>query len=73
MKDDKLDELYRIANSPAGKELQEYVKKHSTPQMNEAMHQAETGDYSQLKEYLEKLLSSPEGADIMRRIRGYNE
>lgn len=70
MNDDNLEKLYSIANSPAGKELLDYVKKNNSPQMNEAMKKAEAGDFSQAKEMLEKLLSSPEGANIMRKIRG---
>ena len=65
-----LSELMRIANSPAGKELLSLVQKNKDEQFDEAMHQAQSGDFSQAQEIISKILSTPEAEALMKKIRG---
>ena len=65
-----LSELMRIANSSAGKELLSLVQKNKDEQFDEAMHQAQSGDFSQAQEIISKILSTPEAEALMKKIRG---
>lgn len=63
-------ELLKIANSPAGRELMNLIQKNRDARFDEAMHQAETGDFSQAKEMLDQMLSTKEAKDLVQKIRG---
>lgn len=65
-----LSELMKIANSAAGKELLSLVQKNKDAQFDEAMHQAQSGDFSQAQEIISKILSTPEAEALMKKIRG---
>lgn len=63
-------ELMRIANSPAGQELISLVQKNKDEHFDEAMQQAQAGDFSQAKAMISQILSTQEARDLMRKIRG---
>ena len=65
-----LEDVRSIADSPAGKQLVELMRNDQDPAVQAAIKQAETGDFSQEKTIIEKLLSSPEAAALIREIRG---
>lgn len=62
--------LLKIANSPAGQQLLSLVQQKRDERFDEAMRQAETGDYAQAQELLGKMLSSKEAQDLLKEIRG---
>lgn len=62
--------LLKIANSPAGQQLLSLVQQKRDERFDEAMRQAETGDYVQAQELLGKMLSSKEAQDLLKEIRG---
>lgn len=62
--------LLKIANSPAGRELMNLIQKNRDARFDEAMHQAEAGDFSQAKEMLSQMLSTKEAQDLVQKIRG---
>ena len=64
-----LEDVRSIADSPAGKQLVELMRNDQDPAVQAAI-KAETGDFSQAKTIIEKLLSSPEAAALIREIRG---
>ncbi len=63
-------QLLKIANSPAGQELLSLVQKNKDAQFDQAMQQAQAGDFSQAKDVLQKMLSTPEAQALMEKIRG---
>ena len=63
-------QLRNIANSPAGQELLSLVQKNKDAQFDQAMQQAQAGDFSQAKDVLQKMLSTPESQALMEKIRG---
>lgn len=63
-------ELMKIANSPAGQELISLVQKNKDEHFDEAMQQAQSGDFSQAKAMISQILSTPEAAELMKKIRG---
>ena len=65
-----LSELMKIAGSPAGQELMALIQKNKDAHFEEAMQQARSGDFSQAKEMLSKMLSSKEAQDLLKKIRG---
>ena len=65
-----LSELMKIANSTAGKELLSLVQQNKDAQFDEAMLEAQRGDFSQAQEIISKILSTPEAEALMKKIRG---
>ena len=62
--------LMKIANSPAGQELISLVQKNKDEHFDEAMQQAQAGDFSQAKAMISQILSTQEARDLMKKIRG---
>ena len=65
-----LSELMKIANSTAGQELLSLVQNKKDEKFDEAMQQAQSGDFSQAQEIISKILSTPEAEALMKKIRG---
>ena len=63
-------ELLKIANSPDGQKLLSLIQERGGAQYNQAMQQAESGDYSGAKEMISKIISSPEAMKLIQKIRG---
>lgn len=63
-------ELLKIANSPDGQRLLSLIQERGGAQYNQAMQQAESGDYSGAKEMISKIISSPEAMKLIQKIRG---
>lgn len=65
-----LSELMKIANSTAGKELLSLVQQNKDAQFDEAMLEAQRGNFSQAQALISKILSTPEAETLMKKIRG---
>lgn len=65
-----MEDIRSIANSTAGKQLLELMQTDQDPAVQAAIRQAEKGDFSQAKTIIEKVLTSPEAAALIREIRG---
>ena len=46
------------------------IQEKRDARFEEAMHQAEAGDFSQAKEMLSQMLSTKEAQDLVQKIRG---
>lgn len=66
-------ELMKIANSPDGKKLLNLVQQQGGAGLSSAMQQAESGDYSSIKELITKIMDNPEAGELIKRIRGNHE
>lgn len=65
-----MNELLRLAQSPAGQQLFSLLQQNNGPQLQEAMKQASAGDYSQARNTLSSLLASPEAQKLIRQLGG---
>ena len=65
-----MQEALRLAKSDAGKQLFAALKAQNGQAMDRAMAQATAGDYSQVKETLSSLLTSPEIKAMLEQIGG---
>lgn len=63
-------ELMKIANSPVGQELISLVQKNADAHFDEAIQQAQAGNFSQAQTILSQILSTPEARDLMKKLRG---
>lgn len=65
-----MEELMRLANSPAGQQLMAMLKSQDRGKLEQAAAQAKSGDYAQAGQTLSSLLSSPEAKRLMKELGG---
>lgn len=65
-----VEDMRSIAESAAGKQLLELMRNDQDPAVQAAIRQAKNGDFSHAGTIIDKLLSSPEAAALLREIRG---
>lgn len=65
-----MQEVLRLAASPAGQQLIALMKQKDGPDMHKAMAQAAAGDYSQAKRAMESLLSDSTAKQLLKELRG---
>lgn len=65
-----MQEAMRLAQSDAGKQLLALLKKENGAALQQAMDQASTGDYEQVKKTMTSLLASPEAQALLRQLGG---
>lgn len=63
-----MTELFRLAQTPAGRQLIAMLQKSGGARLNEAIAKAASGDYAQAKETLSDLLSSPEAQVLLKEL-----
>ncbi|MGM9659434.1 MAG: hypothetical protein ACI3WQ_02430 [Faecousia sp.] len=63
-----MTELFRLAQTPAGRQLIAMLQKSGGARLNEAITKAAAGDYAQAKETLSDLLSSPEAQVLLKEL-----
>ena len=63
-----MTELFRLAQTPAGRQLIAMLQKSGGTRLNEAITKAAAGDYAQAKETLSDLLSSPEAQVLLKEL-----
>ena len=65
-----MDQMMRLANSPAGKQLMALLKQQSPESLNAAADHARAGDMAMAKASLQALLSSGQVQELMDQLRG---
>ncbi len=68
--DFSMEDVMRLAESPAGQQLISMLQHSDTKQLQQVMNQASSGDYSQAGKTLKKLLSSPEAKQLLKELGG---
>lgn len=68
--DFSMEEVMRIAKSPAGQQLMALLQQKDSAALAEASAQAKAGNYSQAGQTLSALLSSPEAQRLMKELGG---
>ena len=65
-----MSELIRLAQTPDGQQLIALLQKQSSPQLQQAITCAASGDYVHAKEILSELLSAPEAQALLKKLEG---
>ena len=65
-----MEDAMRLAKSPQGQKVLAQLQQHHSGALESAMAQAQSGDYSQIKNPLSAFLQSPEGQNLMNQLRG---
>lgn len=63
-----MEEAQRLAKTDAGKKLLNFVQAHNSPQLQNAMQQASSGDYTQLQKALSSFMTSPEAQALLKQL-----
>lgn len=66
-----MDDARRLAQTDAGKKLLALLQSQNSPQLQRAMEQASSGNYSQLKDTLGSLVASPEAQALLKQLENY--
>lgn len=67
-----MQEVIRLANSPAGQQLLAYLQQNNPNEVSQAMAQAAAGNQKALSKTIVQLLSSPQAQELLRRLEGEN-
>ncbi|MBE7001957.1 MAG: hypothetical protein E7421_04575 [Ruminococcaceae bacterium] len=68
--DFSMEEIMRLAKSPAGQQLIAMLKQRDNTKLEQAVTQAKSGDYSQATQTLKTMLSSPEAQRLLKDLGG---
>ena len=68
--DFSMEEVMRLAKSPAGQQLLAMLKQQDSVKLEQAAAQAKTGDYTQASQTLSAMLSSPEAQKLLKELGG---
>ncbi|MBR2937274.1 MAG: hypothetical protein IKB80_02095 [Oscillospiraceae bacterium] len=68
--DFSMEEVMRLAKSPAGKQLLSMLQQGDSARLQQAVTQAKTGDYTQASRTLSDMLSSPEAQKLLKELGG---
>ena len=68
--DFSMDEVMRLAKSPAGKQLIAMLQQQNNGQLQQAMTQAKSGDYANASKTVSDMLSSPEAQKLLKELGG---
>ena len=63
-----MQEILRLAASPAGKQLIALMQQKGGNDLQIAMKQAAAGDYTQAKRTMESVLSDPEAQKLLKEL-----
>ena len=65
-----MDEIMRLAKSPAGQQLIAMLQQEDSTKLQQAVTQAQTGNLSQAGQTLSNILSSPEAQQLIKKLGG---
>ena len=67
--DFSLQDIMRLANSPAGQQLIAVLQKQNNPEFRQAATQAASGNYSQAKNKVQTLLRDPQILALLQQLQ----
>ena len=65
-----MQEVLRLASSPAGQQLIAMMQQKGGSDFQKAMASAATGDYSQAKKAIEALMTDPKAQQLLKQLGG---
>ena len=69
-KDLSMQEVLRLASSPAGQQLIAMMRQQGGSDFQKAMASAATGDYSQAKRAIEAMMADPKAQQLLKQLGG---
>lgn len=63
-----LNQLMKLAQSPAGQKLLQLLQQQGGTQLRSAAQKASAGDYAQAKQMLSGLLNTPEAKQLLQAL-----
>lgn len=67
---DAMRDAMRMAQSPAGQQLLQLLRQSGGTQLDQAMNQALSGDYTAAKSLLSSLMNDPRAMELMKQLGG---
>ena len=64
------EDIMRLAQSPAGQQLIALLRQGDTAKLQQAVTQAQSGDYTNASQTLNDLLSSPQAQKLLNQLGG---
>lgn len=64
------EEIMRLAQSPAGKQLITLLQQGDSSQLQQAVSQAQSGNYTAASQTLSAMLSSPQAQKLLKELGG---
>lgn len=64
-----LDDAMRLAKTDTAQQLFALLQQNGSEQLQQAMEQASAGNYEQAKQMLSKLLSAPDAAALLQKLK----
>lgn len=71
-KDNTFWDAMRFAQSPAGQQLMHLLQQNGGKEVQKAMDQAASGDFTQAKQILSALMQDPEARKLLQQLGGGN-
>ncbi len=65
-----MQEVLRLANSPAGQQLIALMQQQGGGEFQKAMASAASGDYRQAKQAIEALMTDPKAQQLLKQLGG---
>lgn len=65
-----MEKAMRMAQSDAGQRLFQAMQAQDGPSLNQAMADAQNGDYEKVRQRLSAMLESPEVRALLRQLQG---
>lgn len=63
-----IQEVMRLAKSPAGQQLLALLQQQNSDAMRSAMRSAASGDYDHAKKIIESMLSDPQAQQLLKQL-----
>lgn len=63
-----MQEIMRLANSPAGQQLIQLLKQKNNQQMQQAVTQFQAGDRESAKQALSQILNDPKAKELLQQL-----
>ena len=68
--DFSMEDIQRLAQTPAGQQLIAILQQKDRTQLQQAVAQAQAGDYAKASEVLSTMLSSSEAQNLIKQLGG---
>ena len=65
-----MDALMKLAKSPAGQQLLAMLRQADSGQLQQAINQANAGEYTSAQQTLQSLLDNPNVQDLLQQLGG---
>ena len=67
-----IEKIMKLAATPQGQNLLSQLQQQHGDTMNSAIAQAQSGDFSAVKQTMAEFLASPAGQELLKQMRGFN-